>query len=334
MANLTFAVRGNQLPARYSSGGANPGLYSASTKPSVVTATQTGLIGPAYIDMYKGSLDRRALIYPGQKNFGTNPAISILIRCAFNDVVSTQGVWQIGGPWAGGTSPSLMYMYFDGTYIRLSIYDETGAAARNPFTSPLVDYAIGNFTPLLDRYRDIVLTSNGVASSGGLNVYVDGNLIGQAGYQGSIQSPRDNMIMNNISIGTVFATAPNASIFVNEFVIWDGVIDPLNVPLTSGNGALNGQSRTAFVDAAAFDALSSIDPGTTNVQAGTNYTIYGVPLVGNQGATVDPGTFNVASGVNYEILGVPKVGTLNAVTNILSAGTLKGQSTTATLKGT
>jgi hypothetical protein len=51
-----------------------------------------------------------------------------------------------------------------------------------------------------------------------------------------------------IAIGTQNNNAFNQTrIKVNEFVIWDDIIDPTNVALVGGNGSLNGSSRTNFV---------------------------------------------------------------------------------------
>lgn len=332
MANVTFAVRGNSLNALYSKSGSTPGLYNATTPPAVVTASQTGLIGGAYIDMYKNNASRRALLYPGQKNFSTNPGISILMRCAFVDNASIGGIWQIGGPWQTIT-PSGMYLFYVGGQFRIAMYDETGTAIGNGFGTGLDNYTIGFFTPTVGQYYDILMTSTGVASTTGYTLYVDGSIVGQAQEATSIQNPRDVGLMTHISIGTVAFDVNAPYIYVNEFVIFDGVVNPASVQLTSGLGALNGQSRTAFVQAAAFDGTVSTDPGILNVTKNLNYTINGNALVGNAPVSTDPGTFNVANGITYSINGVPLTGTLNSVTNILSGGTLKGQSLSATLTG-
>lgn len=330
MANVTFAVRGNSLNARYSSGGATPGIFTATTAPSVVTTTATGLIGGAYIDLYKNNASRRALLYPGGKNFSTNPGISILVRCAFQDNASIQGLWQIGGPWSSLT-PHQMYMFYVSSQLRIAIYDETGTAIGNGFGTPLDNYNMGSFTPTVGQYYDILVTSTGVAGSSSYNMYIDGNFFSSAQNASSIQNPRDLGLMTHISLGTIAFDVNAPYTYINEFVIFDGIVNPASVQLTSGTGALNGASRTAFVDCLAFDGTQSTDPGTTNVKAPTAYQINGVSLIGNEGISTDPGAGNVVQGITYLINGVSHTGTVGAVQNFLKEGIVAGPQYAATL---
>lgn len=311
MANVTFAVRGDSLNARFSKGGKTPGIFTATTAPSVVPASHAGLLGTAYIDLYQSNASRRALVYPGGKNFSTNPGISVLIRCAFQDNASLQGIWQIGGPWQSIT-PHQMYLFYVSNEIRIAIFDERGVPLGNGFGTPLENYTIGFFTPVVGQYHDIVVMSTGIGSSNGYNVYIDGNFIGQAGLGASIQNPRDLGLMTHIALGAVASDVNVPYTYVNEFVIFDGVVDPLNVALESGNGALSGVGRSSFVAAAAFDGQETVDPGVSNVRPGTNYEINGVAKVGALVLPVstDPGVGNVLLGTAYEINDVPKVGTL------------------------
>jgi hypothetical protein len=77
----------------------------------------------------------------------------------------------------------------------------------------------------------------------------------------------------------------------------------------------------------------STDPGVTNVKSGIAYEISGANKTGTL-VNIDPGVLSVATGVYYEINNVPLVGQLNAVTNLLVAPTLIGQSLVATLMET
>jgi hypothetical protein len=105
---------------------------------------------------------------------------------------------------------------------------------------------------------------------------------------------------------------------LNEFVVWDEVIDPSNITLvdpntgvTSAGQSLNGSSRTGWVDVAALDgsvweslAASEIRSGTTQIQAGLTQT-------GSLAGSTDPGVANVRSGTGYTIEGSSLTGALD-----------------------
>lgn len=98
-------------------------------------------------------------------------------------------------------------------------------------------------------------------------------------------------------IGTQSTSAQNQTrIKLNEFVIWDTIIDPTSVACGGSNVSLNGSSRANFVDVTAFTG-DSTDPGIANVRSGTSYIINGSSL---SGTAAIPTAANVRSGTSVD----------------------------------
>lgn len=328
MANVTFSVRSDQFAARYSSAGAIPALfknYAPATGPTLVTATQTGLIGPSYIDVNAtdNGGGQCALWYPCRSNISTNPAISILYRAAFSNNSALQGCWCIGYVHSSNTlEPNMIYLFLVSGQIRVAIYDGLSA-------NLLDNYTIASWTPNVGQYYDIVVTSTGTTAANGFNVYVDASLVGSATLGSNVQTPVNNLLLNKISIGLIANDVNSSYAYVNEFVIWDDVINPSALGLV-------GQSRTQFVTCDAFDGTQNTNPGISNVKLNTTYKINGISFTGSLGpfGSTDPGSTNVANGVNYNINGTSLTGSLNSVTNVLQTASLVGQSLTGVLSQT
>lgn len=293
MASVTFAVRGNSLTARRSSGGSGVGNFGPSAKSSVVTpGATTGLIGTKYIDMYQSTYSTKTLFYNGGLNLSPNKTTSILMRCCFN-VDALQGVFVIGSALSS-LAPDKIYMYYNSSTLNVSINGDNGGE---------IGHFNGSFAPTLGRFYDILLVTTGDTTTNGTVLYVDGSSIATATLTGTITTPRDLNLAGQICLGGITFDVNGATEFVNEFCIFDYVVDPANASLESGTGSLSGQSRTSFCLAPALDAQS--------------YT--------------DPGPLNVANGLSYVFQGVTETGSLANTTNNFVAATLVGQSLKATL---
>ncbi len=291
MASVTFAVRGNSFAPLYSQvANYAPFATDQNLLPTIASGSQAGLIGSNYIDLFQNSYNSRSVIWSGGANISTNAAISILVRASFNENASLQGVFLLGGPYAVELCPAMIYMFFSGSSLNIGMNDECG-------NNLIANDGIGSFSPTTGVFYDIVFTTTGDTTTNGVNVYVNNSLLGSATLPSSLQNPRNvNLITNVVAGGATFDVA-GSSMFLNEMVIWNGVINPGSVALTTGTGALSGASRTAFVQAAAFNGGSYSDPGITNV----------------------------LNGVNYTFAGVSETGTLGAITNVLTNATLVGQ---------
>ncbi len=294
MANVTFDLRGDMLDARYAPGGAAHEQF-ASNFVTQVNAVGTGIIGAGYLDMDHGISQNQGLVFHGKGSVSTNNKMSVLIRCAFGQNTGNIAIWGITPPGYGynGTAGALI----DSTHI----YQE----AENYGAGSDLLVNIGTWTPVVDQYYDIVMLYDMSTASGNhCKIYVDNVLISAAN-GGVWPNPRLVDAMNIMVGPSPYQGASFTRIKVNEFVIWDDIINPSSVVLDSGSGPLNGQSRTSFVASAALDGGLFTDPGVTHVQTGTTYEFAGVLQTGTfaGGTTTDPGINNVLNGVAYEING-------------------------------
>lgn len=299
-ASVKFCLRGDSLNARYAPGGATPGNIAGVTQ---VNASGIGIIGAGYLDL-SASLAARGLVFPGPGNFPTSNKFSVLIRCCFiNSFSPDMGLWALGFPQQLGTAGIVQQA---GTVFQdvesLTAVSDIGANQ-------------GNIATTLGQYFDIVaLYDMTTTADGSLQLFVDGVQIGSNNNTSTWGSSRA-LVGYVLGIGAASPYIGQTRIRVNEFVVWDGVIDPTNIQLDSGIGSLNGQTRTSFVTAAALDGSIFTDPGVANVLAPVAYEFAGVPLTGTASSSVDPGIANVKKGIQYDINGAPLVGTydLNAV---------------------
>lgn len=297
---ITLAVRSDSINARKSIGAATPGLYYApGTEPAkVVAGTATGLIGPSYIDHFQGTSLRRGLVYSGENLWG-GQAFSILFRGA------RKGTGDHGMVYNGGPSqdffPVVNWFRSANGNVYINMYNDRGQEMLGQ-TSTAVD-------AVLDTYHDWVLTCTGTTVANGLKIYKDNVLVLQSTLTNAATTTKDKYL-SSICLGWApgFTTG---GFHTNELVIWDEVIDPNSVTLTSGTGALSGASRTAFVDAAAV--AGHTDPGVSNVRLSTIYNYAGTAYTG----TLDlPAVENVKKDVTYD--NGTKTGTLSSTPQYLT----------------
>jgi hypothetical protein len=267
-ANVTFSVRGNSLSARYAPGGAANGNINGV---GLVSSAGTGVIGGSYIDM-SSSFATKGLYYAAQGNFPATAKrkFSVLLRAALLGVGGSEyGLWALDFGQQIGTCG----FGFQSNFVFQVIESVTSIA----------DIGSNNnaWTPTRGQFYDIVCTFDASNSTNpsGLQIFIDGVLLNFNNLIGTWPNAVRDLIGFNIALGTnIFGGGTQMQ--VNEFVIWDDIIDPTNVILDSGPGSLNGQSRTSFVAAAAFDGSIYTDPGIANVRSGINYIQAGVNLTG------------------------------------------------------
>jgi hypothetical protein len=234
---IKFAVRGTSLSALYSTFG-QPAPLLFGTNVAVVSAAETGLIGSSYIDLQNSTNAAHAVFYPGFSNFSTNQAFSILLRLK---VVATTGTVSLFSASAGSFIGSVEMWLASG-----NLSGEWDTEAGNASWT-----ASGAWAPSSSVYYDLVLTSTGDTTTNGTKVYIDNSLLFQATPTTPYPNPRI-VLPTQIALGYAGNGLTTSRIKVNEFVIWDSVINPGSVTLTTGSGALNGASRSAFVAANSF----------------------------------------------------------------------------------
>ncbi len=234
MSQIIWAMRSNNatFSARKSAAGLRPAvLYAAANAPTYdVDATAIG--GHNY-NLDSGS---HSLVYPAQGVF-SNQAFSILMRMKFTGA-GTYGVLEIGSALPIFNLIQLFHV----SDWRIQMANGTPATI-------LSSQVIYNTFPALSAWTDVLLTSDGLTTANAIKLWIDGSVVGSLTGLAAQSNPKDPYSINKITLGS-FAGATNSRALWNEVVIWDYVIDPSAIALTSGSGALNGASRTAFVDVA------------------------------------------------------------------------------------
>lgn len=271
---ITFAIRGDSFTARYAGGYNTPGLFatSAPNLPTVDASEASGVIGGSILNLDKTVLQTHQVIYPARNNINTSRQRSVLIRLAFGSVLSNYGIWYIGNIYSS-SNPNGIAVGLLGTSLRIIIWNE--------YTTQTYNANIATWIPIVDMYYDLVITYDGSLTTGNLKAYVDGSLLATANVATAWENPYDATRLTDIRLGCCEFDIASTRIKVNEFVVWDTIIDPTSVTLTSGTGSLNGVLRTAFVNVASFNGLNYSDPGSTNVKYGTSYNYAGTAYTGS-----------------------------------------------------
>lgn len=290
-------------------------IKAAGTSPIVISAVsgEIGVFGGSYLNKANPSVAKSPM-WPGFQNCpdGTT-AFAILVRIIPRWTGSPGSIdllaMQASNPNRGAL---LDFVALSNGTFRFTYIDADGQTGASSITTTntYTGYVSGTAV-------DLMFSWDGTTNAGSAQFSVNGTLL-QALTPGN---PAFN-ISQLVRTGIVMGNNANAAIMnadINEFVLFNNAQSPTY------------SVRTGFWPVSAFDASANIDPGVGHVGLGVAYEIAGVPLVGTVGPSTDPGVGNVANGVGYEINGVNKVGTLNAVTNVLAAATLQGQSLQATL---
>jgi hypothetical protein len=298
---IVFAVRGNSTDARYSNGGKTPTKHNGA---GVVAAPGSTLSG-SYIDCM-GTV--KCLVYNGAKNTPNGRAISVLTRFSppyTGAPISTRALWQIDAG-AGNAAAN----------IRLSHVVTTGAiqidGKNEAIATTFTTTSFGNWTGAVNgTYTDMVFTWDGTTTANAAKLYINGTLLGSLTAAAAMSASMTNEFYRSINIALT-TNVLTSSMRLDEFVIWDTVIDPTAVDLVSGVGSLNGASRTSLVNVPIFDGQDWTAITHDQIKTGVTQTQAGVPVLGTYtGADrwSDPGIGNVIEGVSYEADNVGLVGT-------------------------
>jgi len=313
---IIHAVRSDSatFDARFSYGGKTPGFVqqNSAVNPPLYEADATA-IGGNRINMDRGSAIARAIVWNAMKikDVSTSRAISVLVRLKLGANGAALGIWSRDGNimnW--GTNRITIHVNASNQWIANGT-NEYGQTTLNAINFGTQNVGTANWV-------DVVFTWDGTTTANAAKLYIDGVLLGSGTASAALNATFDWRSCTSLALGGV-SGANNARMYVNEFVVWDSVIDPTNITLTSGaGGSLNGSARTAFVDVTAFDGISSSDPGIANVKTGIGYTINGTSLTGTYtGADrwSDPGAANVLSATSYLANGVTQTGSYNPPTS-------------------
>lgn len=251
---ITFALRGDSLDARYSNSG-KTGASISVNNPATVSSDATSINGSDSISFDASGYTRHGHVWPGYKNITTTKDISVLARVKFGTVTSQQVLFALGG---SNKDPfSQIELWLDtSSNLRGVMYNDDQSRGLNSTT---FSATVGT-----SDWHDIFLTWDN--STRTMQVFEDASSLGSAVSTRQFSTAWSYLVMTQILIGS--GDLGNACQFdLDEFVIWDEIIDPTNITLTSGSGSLNGSSRSAYVDVASFDGTASTG-GNNDVVAG------------------------------------------------------------------
>lgn len=258
---IIWALRSDNanFSARYSEAGlVGTPVYTSVANIPTYGADATAIGGNSF-SLDRGSATSCGLVYPARGVF-SNQAISILMRLKLA-ANGTFGLFEInpGSTWLANSY--LMYMVSNWC---LNIVNQTPATVRSS--------TLYNTAPSTDVWLDMVVTWDGSATAGSVKFWLDGSNVVSVNPSAAASNPKNANTTSMINIGGVTG-APTTRFLLNEFVIWDEVIDPTAVALVGGTDSLEGADRTAFVDVATYD-------GTASSGSGSNRNFFGRPKIG------------------------------------------------------
>jgi hypothetical protein len=229
----TFYLKGDSFtPVVY--GGSNEfGLKSGNEQ---ISADGTA-IGGSVLDFDTGAISNIGVHYSGVGNWPNTPAVSVLMRIKFGSLSGTLGLFTCGGTTRANSGQ--LCMYISNTDFKVYMRDDGGSIGINNQTISTHGMSTG-------VWYDIVVTYTGDTTTDGFKAYVDGSLIGSLTSTRSWTDPRRKVYTGLALIQG--ENVNNGQCVVNEFAVFDNVINPNNIPLEGNpNGALNGASRSAFL---------------------------------------------------------------------------------------
>lgn len=288
-----FAWRGNSLNPRFS-WGPKFGIPSASSSGNLpaIVSDGTAIGGSALsLDAGDASTQNRNMNFHGRiLGPSTSRKYSVLVRIKLDSATygGHIGFWLLGVPTSMTPSGFGLGRLSNGD-CRTIAGDQLGVNRLNSnFTT--------SWSPTTAAWLDFLYTIDATLTTNNVKMYVDGSQLGSSlSFNATTHWPDNpadyinNLILGRVSwdVGTTFSR-------FNEVVIWDEIVNPASVALVGGTGALNGASRTEFVDVPEFDGSSYSDPGEGNVRLGTAYIFAGAS---KSGTVVVPSLANTKVGV-------------------------------------
>lgn len=289
---ITFAVRGSSFDAYYSAG-FNDGIPSDAAL--ITIGANAGALSGSLYDMT--SATAKYVAWNGQANAGESRAFSALMRLKANYTNSPTGDRALFGFGASrnGLGPFLEFWHSSGGNITVH-----GRNEANGGTFSVASF--GSWQPTSGTYYDLVFTWDGTTTSNAAKFYVDGTLLGQITAAAALASSWKSSYFNPILVGAVHDVYVN-NFYLDEFVIWNSVIDPTSVGLVSGTGSLNGASRTSLVSVSNIELINHEAVSASELKTGVSKIQAGVTVNGTYDGSdrwTDPGESNVANGVAYK----------------------------------
>jgi hypothetical protein len=326
--SIVFAINGTSLDA-VRSGGGKTGMAFGTTAPAVVVDA-TAIHGSSI--QWAANNNPKCVSWPGRSNTPNGRTISVIDRFRPNysgTPGTTHNLFSVIGGAGKNATLEVAHQSTTGNVIA-QVRNEAGTLIVN-------NVSFGAWSPTSGTWYDLVLTWDGTNTANSLKFYIDAVLLGSGTTPGgSFNAGWTNQYFSEINLGTGNIGGVINGGRVEEFVIDDTIIDPSSYPLNSGNGALNGASRTSPIAVTAFDGANYVYPSAGDIRSTA------VGLV-NAGVAVTP-TLVVPSLANTKIgvVGDGGTGTYDgsdrwtapSAGDLRSGVQLKNNSTTLNLTGT
>lgn len=248
---VTFCLRGDSFtPRKNGTGGPSYGFRASSSEPSV--AADAGAIGGSKLRFTNGSAyTQYGCSYNGVGNWPAGIAFSLLMRVSFVSLdANSHALFYCGG--GGRPDQNALGISINSTNITIYMRNTTALTGINN-----INFAHGGLSNA--TWYDIVLTGTGDTTTNGWEMFLNASSLG------TTTSSRDWLdpfigagsdrpkTYRDLQVGHAGNNIVNTNFDLNELCIFDSIITPSSVSLTSGTGSLNGASRTAFVDVTASD---------------------------------------------------------------------------------
>ncbi len=292
---IVFAARGDSLDARYSNGG-KTGTRTSSTLVVHNTAT-AGALGGVAID-FNTVASSKALTWNAALNSPNGRTLSVnhgYIPQYSGAPSSRRAIINLSANSGRLGQIELTHETTSGN-INVTAINAAGTVCINGVSA-------GAFSPTSGTRYDIAFSWDGTTTANSFKVYVDGASLGNITPSAAFETGWTNTYFKEIILG-VSRAASAALHRTDELVIWDTIIDfTANVALESGNGLLNGASRTSYVSVSALDGQSWTTLAGDKIKTGESQTQAGVAVSGTYTGSdrwSDPGESNVALGVGYK----------------------------------
>lgn len=302
-----------------------PFCVPAETVPALVAkTTEVGVIGNTYLNIFSSAANLRTIRFTGYGNVDNMAnGVSVLVRLiprftGFNPA-SKGGMFA----FTGVTNNPTLYLrsLADG---RLQL---VGVNSNFVSMFNLVSVATHSFTS--GTAVDVVITWTGTNATNGVKIYIDGVLLVQGtSSANSLFDDAKGQLFGSILAGSAWPQGDISGFDLNEFCIWNEVIDP-----TASGLNLVGPARTDWVTSTAWDAMPVI-PAQDDVR---NSVTYGLSS-SLTGTLVSPAENQVLDGVGFGASGtefegdviLPAAAKVKAPTAFGSGGALTGTLTQPT----
>lgn len=313
--SIVFAIRGDSLNARYSSGGKAAGAFGGA-----VLASDAGALSGSRINLDSGAISTRFAMWQGKNNLPAGKTFSAILRFKTGYTgtpATTCGFFAFGGALmgnAGGLGTIAVQHLSTSGNLTVQVRDENNANSIN------AGVMVTGWSPTAGTWYDLVVAWDGTATASAFKCWIDASAQTSLTPATAWPTTKTQEYMNQIILGFGYNQS-NTRISVDEFVIDNTVIDPTSYGLVGGAGSLNGASRTALIDVASFDGLLYSDPGEANVRLSTGYSYAGASKTGTAAI---PTAANVRSGTATDAttgsLAVPSAGDVRSGVSV-DAGT-------------